>query len=604
MDVVEADISPSPFVIEGSGAHPNVLRALKLMRDIHWDTSGAPPAISSVTEYVPMRVRDIREIKREARAEMNKSSRGVQGYPIAPLDLTSRYIRPHSSTAHLISQICSEEKLKASRLAHKLRSKSLNADTLKGSKSIPGRKNPAAPKGSEEDLPDRSPTVIRVAPAESHTDDDILQRGHSSGGGSRPNSRGGNRPQSGGLQRSAFRSDQSDSSIRKKSPNALTKMATFSMGTDTKDGKDRSRPELLPKSKSSVESRQQQILQLEEDAARKIEEKRLRVKERQLALENRERQILWMQMIVHLSRSAALVDAVSRNRHKDGAVKMMQLSHHIVIKILRWFKPVRMKVWCRNNPKQREVLANFVLQGRLNHQVKKRRRSKIVILSFLRDLVSFGDRFKKVKTFRANIIRVQKYLREYLSVQHARLYILKKALDKLVTHRFAKYKRDKVRHEMSSIRQMRVSREFGPSVMKIEKNTMAMVQMITQAAAVVNKGRRKFGQATVDSGTNHHQVSSDTGDLGNHGSVAWYPGSSNPVKVTNPKYTAAAIIEDLRMILRRQRLRHCLHMQEMEKARVKKSEMEFNNVSRIKSFLRTEGDLGPVTEDSAWVQKT
>ena len=92
-----------------------------------------------------MRVRDIREIKREARAEMNKSSRGVQGYPIAPLDLTSRYIRPHSSTAHLISQICSEEKLKATRLAHQLRSKSLNADhgALKGSKSIPGRKNPA-----------------------------------------------------------------------------------------------------------------------------------------------------------------------------------------------------------------------------------------------------------------------------------------------------------------------------------------------------------------------------------------------------------------------------------------------------------------------------
>ena len=68
-------------------------------------------------------------------------------------------------------------------------------------------------------------------------------------------------------------------------------MATFSIGADTKDGKDKSRPELLPKSKSSLESRHQQILQQEEDVARKIEEKRLRVKERQLALENRERQM-------------------------------------------------------------------------------------------------------------------------------------------------------------------------------------------------------------------------------------------------------------------------------------------------------------------------
>ncbi len=255
---------------------------------------------------------------------MNKSSRGTQGYHVPPLDLSSRYIRPHSSTAHLISQIYSEEKLKASK--QKQRSKSLSTTQLNRSKSTPGNKTAAGANicssvciivlklssslfcveisGSEESLTDRGPTVIRAEP---QSDDEAAQQRAQgrpdSRGGNRPDSRGGNRPLSGGLQRSAFRSDQSDTS-KKKSPQVLTKMATFSMGSDGKDTKDRPRPEILPKSKSTVESRHQQVLQQEEEAARKIEEKRLRVKERQLALENRERQILWLQMIVHLSRSA------------------------------------------------------------------------------------------------------------------------------------------------------------------------------------------------------------------------------------------------------------------------------------------------------------
>lgn len=74
------------------------------------DTTGAPVVRSTVTEYTPLLIRDIQEIKAAAKAQMNSFHRSAVDYRIAPLNTSSPFIRPTSLAAQHIRDIYEHEK--------------------------------------------------------------------------------------------------------------------------------------------------------------------------------------------------------------------------------------------------------------------------------------------------------------------------------------------------------------------------------------------------------------------------------------------------------------------------------------------------------------
>jgi hypothetical protein len=90
------------------------------------------------------------------------------------------------------------------------------------------------------------------------------------------------------------------------------------------------------------------------------------------------------------------------------------------------------------------------------------------------------------------------------------------------------------------------------------------------------------------------------------GHFQWYPGSSFPGfgvggggRPPHPKYTSKMIVQDLKQVLQNQRRRHMLLAQEFE-ANVKvKRGFGAVGLGRVKDFLKTAGDIGPMGEDVA-----
>jgi hypothetical protein len=322
-------------------AHPKVLRALKLMRDIHWDTSGADVGSNTATEYTPVVIRNIDDIKRDARLNLLKITKVGRSYHIGRINDTSRFLRPNSANAILVSEVCQgeEERRKLKRKMRRMQSQTLNASpdlSLNPSPIGTGRLMSGLPplgnsfqSAGEDFFEDVGPaddaafasgerplsgtvrpsSALRKSLSASPKNGEIPGSGRRRPGSgdnawstaivlSRPE--GGTRPGSGQRPISGQRPNSGpNSSIRRthstmeggkagpKADNKLTKSKSFDV-----------RPKL------SKEDKEKAIMA-------KIAEKRLRVEQKQLDLERIQQQMLWMKIVVYLSRLGLVQPAMS-----------------------------------------------------------------------------------------------------------------------------------------------------------------------------------------------------------------------------------------------------------------------------------------------------
>lgn len=229
---------------------------------------------------------------------------------------------------------------------------------------------------------------------------------------------------------------------------------------------------------------------------------------------------------------------------------------------------------------------------------------------FLRDVSNAGERYKKMKHFRLNIIRLQDYARSFCEVQRNRVLLMKMALDNMVLDQLNKLKKEKAAHELNAVNKLKYRREFGPTVIKIQKITLYTNQLLnTSAASMGHVHRRRRPQSSTGENSQHPQgeglVGADSTPslvtTSSSNSSMWYPGSSFSGfgvnaggKPPHPEYTRKLILADIKSVLAHQRRRHTLAAAEHEANFKANKGISDVGLSRVKSFLKDKDDIGPM----------
>jgi hypothetical protein len=163
---------------------------------------------------------------------------------------------------------------------------------------------------------------------------------------------------------------------------------------------------------------------------------------------------------------------------------------------------------------------------------------------------------------------------------------MRMALIERATAQLSKYKKDKLRHEHTALYHMKTNKEFGPSAHKIEKLTKDINQVITNASEMSRKSRHKHMSSMVAAGisvgmSDSASVRTDTKSI-----------MAISERLNQPKYTTM-----LYQVLFNQRKRHEMQLKEIEKKELTTKIINHNTVDRIRKFLHTDGDLGPIAEN-------
>lgn len=285
---------------------------------------------------------------------------------------------------------------------------------------------------------------------------------------------------------------------------------------------------------------------------------------------------------------------------------------------------MRINVWKKKNPRMVRALSSFFLKTRTKVLLHRTRESTALVSKFLRDALNSGERYKKMKIFRAHIIRFQQYVKSYIEVQRCRLHLMKVVLDRIVLEQLNKLKKEKAVHEQNAVNKLKYKRDFGPTVVKIQKITQCTNNLLNISAAhtahFTGKKQKRPTSSASGNGRSHpgseqsdsRPETATTGGVGGLETMpslatassvfsSWYPGSSFSGfgvdaggKPSHPKYTSQMVLRDLKSVLANQRRRHYLAATEYEaNAKAMKGVTDVG-LNRVKDFLKTAGDIGPM----------
>lgn len=278
----------------------------------HRDTSGA--VVGSVTEYTPILIRNIDDIKRDARSNLLRSSKIGRHYHIQKINPTSNVLRPNSANAKFVAAVYREEEDRVRQQRRRLRkSKSQSMDrsplhsfALKPSPRAPF---PVLDKTSSMELELTDIVEFHGDVFEDTVIDDPGSPEHPLSGKHSSPIRS-ERPFS-GKDADCSHNGTRAGSANNNGPNhrhnlanfppstggGLKKIKSFSEGTTTKMAP------VITKIRSFEIKPKATKEEKEKAALAKIEEKRQRVLQKQLSLEQREQTVLWMKIVAHFSRT-------------------------------------------------------------------------------------------------------------------------------------------------------------------------------------------------------------------------------------------------------------------------------------------------------------
>lgn len=299
----------------------------------HWtsvlflrDTSGA--VVGSATEYTPINIRNIDDIKRDARSNLLKTAKVGRNYHIGQINTTSHFLRPNSANANLVSQVCAEEDQRL-RYRRKLlrrakgQSKSIDKSPLERSSSLP------PPISTQQSLAmESSPAFMDAESFEQGGDifEDCGRADASPVDGPRPLS-GTHRSQSwkkspSGGERSMGEqaADTQRAGVRPLSGRNISGRSTSgqrSAGKASPGGtqggvrhqhslqEGKHTPKALPavRAKTFEVRPKQNKEEKEKSAIAKIEEKKNRVLQKQLDIQRKDQQLMWLKVIAYVSRT-------------------------------------------------------------------------------------------------------------------------------------------------------------------------------------------------------------------------------------------------------------------------------------------------------------
>eukprot|EP01032_Pedospumella_encystans_P008509 gene8509-10094_t len=168
-----------------------------------------------------------------------------------------------------------------------------------------------------------------------------------------------------------------------------------------------------------------EILRSKEDEIRaRIRQKELQSFTKAEMMLYEQKQRAWMIAIISLSRFKILSDALVRKRQQTEIWDESKATKKAIGFIERWWRRGRVRMMFRRYPHLFVKLKKVVMPYMFRLRLRRKKRSADLIVTFLQDSTGMSETMRAIYAFRQTVIRLQRWIRKWISIQYCRMRIL------------------------------------------------------------------------------------------------------------------------------------------------------------------------------------
>jgi len=249
----------------------------------------------------------------------------------------------------------------------------------------------------------------------------------------------------------------------------------------------------------------------------------------------------------------------------------------------KWWWHTRLQLRFKRNAWAIRIIARAVRKWRVTLQEHRRHRAVNLIKRFIRDASRMGDKVKFLVGFRNRVIKIQTWVREWISIQENRLFTLNLVFERIKAARRADALRRHKKAEKMSMKSMAVLEGFGNSLLNIKKVQIRINNIFSDVDA--KKKHWAYSEHQLEHEHHHlqHNNNEDGGHHQHHSKVrSWVRHMRGGMSSMSDR------LNDLRFILLSQRKRHMLRLKETQQLLTKAERIV--NEEALREFLSRPDD--------------
>ena len=273
--------------------------------------------------------------------------------------------------------------------------------------------------------------------------------------------------------------DSFDSNLIQSKPFTSTK--TLRMGTssasinlDDKIHKIQERKKLL------LEERERDLMRR---MSVRMEQKDIRLAHQQLS----EQQKLLLVSLTLIGFISPLVHKLSTRRREIYEIQHASVTKKAALVISNWWWGARCLLKLKRNPNFKFVLRLFARRSWARNRLYYRKHASELIKTFIKDSTGLSETMRKIYAFRAKILKIQRFIREYIKIQQARIQILWMITDNKVKSRLELERIAKFKKEQLALKAMAKMQGFGNALIEINTVKKSLDKLLNQQTKAMKR---------------------------------------------------------------------------------------------------------------------
>ncbi len=208
----------------------------------------------------------------------------------------------------------------------------------------------------------------------------------------------------------------------------------------------------------------------------RMEQKDVRLAQQQL----NEQQKMLLVSLTLIGFISPLVKKLSTRRREIYEIQHASATKKAALVLSNWWWGARLLLKIKRNPNCKCILRLFVRRAWARNQLYHRKQASELIKTFIKDSTGLSETMRKIYAFRAKILKIQRYMREYIKIQQARIQILWMITDNKVKSRLELERIAKFKKEQLALKAMAKMQGFGNALIEINTVKKNLDKLLTQ----------------------------------------------------------------------------------------------------------------------------
>jgi hypothetical protein len=273
--------------------------------------------------------------------------------------------------------------------------------------------------------------------------------------------------------------DKFDDNIIQSNPFSPIKLRQMSISASSVNLNDKIQ-KIQEKKKRILEEREKELVRR---MSVRMEQKDIRLAQQLL----NEQQKMLMVSLKLVAFVGPLVHKLRTRRREIYEIQHASATKKAAVVISNWWWGARLLLRLKRSPNCKFVLRLFARRAWARNKLYQRKNSSELIKTFIKDSTGLSETMRKIYAFRAKILKLQRYIREFIKIQQARIQILWMITDNKVKSRLELERIAKFKKEQLALKAMAKLQGFGNALIEINTVKKNLDKLLTQQTKTMKR---------------------------------------------------------------------------------------------------------------------